>query len=185
MRSWEANINQAVPNVSCVGQNVVDGSVSGTTDISVLRFGTENNSRASDATWIAPNVVADGDVISVTRAGVYQATLQFSVAAAVNVSIGISLNVAGAALLAVEPVLTTPFIGVGMIATQHTLWPAATSNYAVCSATFVVTRAQANAVGGALVRFHGTEADGTVIPDASIDENTECQARLVLISNIT
>lgn len=179
---------ETFPAADCLGaeplaitlRGIVDGSVSGSTNVSVLRYDSANDvltGRASSSSTMADGSTPEmqvthsatlGDSITIRRRGRYKISMVFSQAASNEARLGLSADVAAAALLAVAPAMSSA----GMLRVGGALLPAATAKYHSLEAEIRVTEAEA--LAGKVVRSHGTVAAGTVILDASIAQNTDC-----------
>lgn len=129
-------------------------SQSGTTDDAVLRFAAVTVTvvgRGVASSTVAPN----GTIVAISAPGLYLAELAYTIAAGTTVVGGISLNVA------VGGLNTAPaFATAGMRDVLSGTAPAATVVPVKFSTLIPITMALASVVGGALVRFHGTDAAG-------------------------
>lgn len=121
----------------------------------------------------------DGTEIAITRAGVYAAHLFYQPETGGTVNeLGMSLNTTVAAR-ALDPAVGM----VGFLAFNSCLLPAATEIGANLYATVLVTRALANAAGGAVLRFHAGDG-GNATPAGGDVIEAECYYSVVLVANI-
>jgi hypothetical protein len=159
-------------------RDIVDGSVAGSTNDAVLRFNSANdNVVPASGGMVVTHDATDGDSVLISKRGVYEVSFTFSAAASDEVRLGVSANVAAGGLTG-DPAMTIA----GMLDVGGGLLPAATTAYWKVGATLRVTESQAKA--GVTVRAHGTDAAGGVIPDAAIDQNTDCHLRITRVADL-
>lgn len=158
--STAQRINAELVETSLFTNNTLNAQFTGTTNDAVLLWnaagaytGTSGNITDSNIVGAAAN---DGSFQSIFEPGLYAVDLTWSqTGAAANVW-GLSLNVAAGGLTGV-PALAT----VGM---THVLVVTSLANQIMSgtiSAVYRITQTLARATGGALVRGHATEPDGT------------------------
>jgi hypothetical protein len=166
-------INQGVPQIWCIGEDVTT-SICGTTNDCILRFDTV----VANGTGIANGTTAaNGTDVQITRSGVYHCSLTYiPLAGGTLNNIGISLNTDAAGLVGDPGMATT---GIGDFG--HTLSPAATDTVAKCTYIALITRALAAAT--AHIRFHaGDGANAT--PAAGDLVQAECRFQVHLIGHL-
>lgn len=176
-------LNDEVIDATAVG---LDAAVAGTGDISVLRWST-------GVTVASPYIThrqtaALGSIFDVSRRGRYYMRLGVdgTGVGAQGLTFGVSVNASGASLTG-EPVPYT----LGMNGTTSSTITLATTDYAINLSDIVIVRdsalTTAQVVGTtlgatALLRFHGTQADGTTLVGGDLVEAT-VNAHITFVSD--
>lgn len=157
-------------------RGITDGSVAGSTNDAVFRFDAGNDAVEGDAMSVSHDST-DGDSVTITKKGVYEVELRFSQDQSSTVLLGVSADAEAAALTG-DPAMSQD----GMLDVGGATLPASTSAYHKLTTTVYVDEAEAEA--GKVVRFHGTDGSDAVVPDASIDVNTDCYARITRVGDL-
>lgn len=142
----------------------------GTADTSVLSFAAVGTLSGDGAArkFAVTETAANGQLVTCTQKGVYQAELFANVPANGGATLGISFNASAAALLSAnDPLNSLATIVAGLTATS----PAATALPVTLSATIHVTAVNVTA-GTNLIRFHGTATGAGDLAAADITAAT-------------
>lgn len=153
-------INAELVENSLYTNNTLHANFTGTTNDAVLLFNAAGTYTGPTGNITDSNIVGpaanDGSFFSIFEPGVYAVELTVSQSGVASNVFGLSLNVANAGLSAV-PALAT----FGMTHVVPVISLANQIASATITAVYRITQNLARAAGGAIVRGHATEPDGT------------------------